>query len=123
MLDRVTTCLKQTITIDAANALLGIALLLAPWGLSFTDETAAALNAWIAGGAIALIAVDALLNQHRWEEWANFVFGVWTVAAPWLLGFAGVSGAMYAHVVVGVIVAILAAVGLWTTDDRPVATA
>ena len=58
----------------------------------------------------------------QWEEWANLILGVWAVLAPWLLGFAGVAYATYAHVIIGLVVAVLAAVELWMVSKRPVST-
>lgn len=114
---------RKSQTIDLANAVLGIGLLIAPWLLNFTGETAAAMNAWIVGGAIALIAVDAVLNRYSWEDAANLVLGIWAMVAPWLLGFAGVTNAMYAHIAIGLIVSVLAAVNLWIIRNRPISMA
>lgn len=121
MLDRIWT--RKSQAMDLANSVLGIGLLIAPWVLNFTGETAAAMNAWIVGGAIALIAVDAVLNRHPWEDAANLGLGIWAVLAPWLLGFAGVTSAMYAHVAIGMLVAILAAVNLWIIRNQPISMA
>lgn len=114
---------RKSQAMDLANAVLGIGLLIAPWVLNFTSETAAAMNAWIVGGAIALFAVDTILNRHLWENAANLVLGIWAVVAPWLLGFAGVASAMYAHVAIGLIVSVLAAVNLWNIRNRPISMA
>ena len=112
---------KET-AIDLVNVLLGLCLALAPWALGFTGETAATRNAWIVGAAIALIALGALFAFREWEEWVNLALGVWAILAPWLLGFAAVAGAMYAHVIIGLIVGVLAALDLWMIRNRPVST-
>lgn len=121
MLDKIWT--RKSQAMDLANTVLGIGLLIAPWVLNFTGETTAATSAWIAGGAIALIAVDAVLNRQTWEDAANLGLGIWAVVAPWLLGLAGITSAMYAHVAIGLIVAILAAVNLWIVGNRPISMA
>lgn len=46
---------------------------------------------------------------RRWQDWVVLVLGVWTVATPFVFGFAGETAAMNAWVV-GV---VLAAMGLW----------
>jgi hypothetical protein len=46
------------------------------------------------------------------EEWLNLVVGLWVLAAPWVLGFANTT-AMWVHVMIGVIVAAIAAIELW----------
>ena len=110
---------KET-AIDLVNVVLGLCLVFAPWALGFTSEMAATRNAWIVGAAIALIALGALFAFREWEEWVNLALGVWAILAPWLLGFATVAAALYAHVIIGLIVGLLAALDLWMIRNRPV---
>lgn len=49
--------------------------------------------------------------------------GLWTVAAPWVIGFSAVATAMWTHVIVGVVVAALAAGSLWLSGNRPLPAA
>ena len=109
--------------LDVVNMIAGIALLLSPWYLAFVAESTAAWSAWIAGAVITLLAVGAVVAFHAYEEWANLVIGAWTVIAPWVLGFAAVSSALWIHVIVGAVVAVLAAGGLWIENNRPMSTA
>ncbi|MFC7399987.1 SPW repeat protein [Chelatococcus sp. GCM10030263] len=97
--------------------------MLTPWVFGFTGEATAAWNAWIVGALMALVAIGALVAFAEWEEWANGVLGVWAIISPWILGFSGITAAMASHVVISLIVAVLAAVELWTTHNRPVSTA
>ena len=110
---------KET-AIDLVNVVLGLCLVFAPWALGFTSEMAATRNAWIVGAAIALIALGALFAFREWEEWVKLALGVWAILAPWLLGFATVAAALYAHVIIGLIVGVLAALDLWMIRNRPV---
>ena len=110
---------KET-AIDLVNVVLGLCLVFAPWALGFTSEMAATRNAWIVGAAIALIALGALFAFREWVEWVNLALGVWAILAPWLLGFATVAAALYAHVIIGLIVGVLAALDLWMIRNRPV---
>jgi len=114
-----TRATKET-AIDLVNVVLGLCLVFAPWALGFTSEIGATRNAWIVGAAIALIALGALFAFREWEEWVNLALGVWAILAPWLLGFATVAAALYAHVIIGLIVAALAALDLWMIHNRPV---
>jgi hypothetical protein len=94
-------------------------LVFAPWALGFTSEMATR-TAWIVGAGIALIALGALFAFREWEEWVNLALGVWAILAPWLLGFATVAAALYAHIIIGLIVGVLAALDLWMIRNRPV---
>jgi hypothetical protein len=108
---------------DIVNIVAGLGLLVSPWLLGFAAETYAARNAWIVGAAIALIAAAALYAFYEAEEWVNLVLGVWTVGAPWVLGFSAVTAATWLHVVAGLVVAVLAAGNIWFSHNRPLSTA
>lgn len=51
-----------------------------------------------------------------WEEWVNVVLGVWLILSPWILGFSGMTGAMWNAVIVGLLVGVLA---LSVTREKP----
>jgi hypothetical protein len=80
--------------------------------LGLANESAAARNAWICGGAIAAIAVLALSKAYEWEEYLNLALGFWVAIAPWALGFADMQYAMGVHVVIGIAVAAMAGIEL-----------
>ena len=102
---------------DVANLILGVILLASPWIFSFPSG-AASQNAVISGIVIAAISIAALAAFTVWEEWLNLILGVWVLVSPWVLGFAGTT-AMHVHIVIGVIVAILAALEIWLLYQRP----
>jgi hypothetical protein len=108
---------------DIVNVIAGLGLLLSPWYLGYTAETHAVWNAGIVGVIIAAVAIAALLAFHEAEEWINLVLGLWALISPWALDFSAVTAAMWAHVIVGVVVAVLAAGGIWFTHNRPLSTA
>jgi hypothetical protein len=108
-------------TIFGSQILLGLLLLASPWLIGFAAEQMAAWSAWITGAAIAVVAALAL-GVAGWSQaaaWVNLVLGVWTLFAPWLLGFAALSGAMWSHVVLGALVALSAAAELWIEHQSP----
>jgi len=108
---------------DVINILAGIALALSPWALDFTPLAAAAWNAWLVGAAIALIALWDLVSFSKIQERIIGVLGLWAIVAPWVLGFAELSAAAAAHVVLGLIAAVVAAGTLWSDSDGPHLTA
>lgn len=113
---------KRTV-FDIVNIVAGLGLFLSPWYLGYAGEAHAAWHAWIVGGGIALIAGAALYAFHEAEEWANVALGIWAALAPWVIGFAGLSAAMTAHIVFGAVVAIMAGASLWFINNRPLSTA
>jgi hypothetical protein len=108
---------------DDINLLLGIWLFISPWVLGYADAQTAAWHSWGLGLLIGVGALMALIRFFAWEEWINAAFGVWLIVAPWLLGFSGESVAMWNHVVIGVLTAVLA---IWSAtsgeEHRPATT-
>ena len=103
---------------DVANLILGGILFFSPWIFGFAAGRASE-NATIAGIVIAVLAILALAAFAVWEEWLNLIVGLWTLVSPWLLGFQGTASAMRVHVIIGIAVAILAAIELWITSQNP----
>jgi len=103
---------------DVANLILGAFLFLSPWIFGF-EAGVASQNAHVAGIVIAVLAIAALAAFAVWEEWLNLLVGLWTLVAPWVLGFQGNATATTIHVIVGAIVAVLAAVELWIMYRHP----
>ena len=104
--------------VDVINLILGGWLFLTPWIFGFTGG-AAGWNAWIFGALIAVVAIAALAAFAEWEEWVNLALGLWLIVAPWTLEFAGNTTAMRNHVIVGIVVAVLAAVEVWLVHRKP----
>jgi hypothetical protein len=110
---------KDKGVIDIVNLVLGAVLFLGPWLFGFADLQQAAWNAWITGIVMIGLAAAAIFAFAEWEEWVNLVVGLWALAAPWILGFAGDTSATWSHVVVGLVVAALSAAGGWYFHQNP----
>jgi hypothetical protein len=104
---------------DWINLVLAVLLFVSPWVLGFSADRFAAGNAWISAIVIAALAIGALSAFQEWEEWLNLIAGIWVVAAPWVLGFAAITDAMWTHVVLGVLVAAAAAWEIWEVRHQP----
>jgi hypothetical protein len=105
--------------LDVVNLVLGFGLLISPWLLNFTSDMTASRNAWICGLVIALVSIAALSAFAAWEEWVNLILGAWVLVSPWILGFQGTSAAVSIHLAVGALVALIAAVDLWSSHRAP----
>jgi len=96
---------------DVLNLILGGFLVVSPWIFGFASG-AQTQNAMISGLIIAVLSIAALTAFAQWEEWLNLAVGFWVLISPWVLGFSGTT-AMRVCVIVGLIVAVIAAVELW----------
>ncbi len=102
---------------DVGNLILGVILFASPWLFKFPagHETQ---NAVVAGIIIIVLSLAALTAFAVWEEWLNLIVGLWLIVSPWILKFMHTS-AMRADVVIGFIVAVLAAIELWYRWQTP----
>jgi hypothetical protein len=105
---------------DWANAILAVWLFISPWVLQFGTGApaadgavhtgllgtvqAAAWNAWVLGVIVFLVAISAISRMDFWQEYVNIVLSIWVFIAPWVLGFAMLSGAAWDHWIVGVLI-------------------
>lgn len=108
---------------DWLNLILAVLLFISPWVFGFTGETAAAWTAWVMAVVIAVFAVAALVRFAEWEEWVSLLLGIATIIAPWVVGFTAVALALWTHVVLGALVALIAAWELWQVRHHRSATA
>jgi hypothetical protein len=102
---------------DVVNLLLGMTLFFSPWlfGLSAGAQwqTASAV-----GVLIAVLSMAALAAFAIWEEWLTLIVALALIGSPWLLGFQD-SNAMAIDVSIGAVVAVLAALEVWLTQEAP----
>jgi len=96
---------------DVVNLILGMIVFFSPWlfGLSAGAQWQIAS---ITGLFIAALSIAALAAFALWEEWLNLTAGLTLIVSPWLLEFQN-SDAMIIDVVIGGIVAALAALEVW----------
>lgn len=74
---------------DGVTLILGILIGLSPWLCQETGSSAANASAALSGLAILLLAQLEMISVKRWEETLLFLCGLWVVASPFVLGFAG----------------------------------
>jgi hypothetical protein len=98
---------------DLASILLGIAAAAAAFFFHPALD-AIVVNATIAGLVIVTLAALDLTVPPHWEEPFEMVAGMWLMASPFWLGYG--DPLRITHIVIGVVVAILAAIELW--QDR-----
>ena len=108
---------------DWANLVLAVGLFVSPWMFGYVDEQIPARNAWVCAIVIAALAIAALSVLKEWEEWINLFLGAWVLVSPWALGFGMNVGALWSHVVLGLLIAAIAAWSIWDIRHLPHATA
>jgi len=104
---------------ELLNLVLAAVLFVSPWVLGFAGETAAAWTAWGTGVVVAIFAAIALFVESvRAVDTASLVLGIWTIVAPWIVGFAAVTLAWWTCLAVGVLLVLVAAWEVLTDTPR-----
>lgn len=101
------------------NLICAVLLFISPWLLGFTGNARAGWTAWIGGIVIFAMAIAAMTQFSEWEEWIALIAGVLVVIFPWVLGFSFIHAAVWACVVLGVIVVLSTISQLWVTHNSP----
>ncbi len=102
---------------DVGNLILGGILFISPWLFSFPAGVQSQ-NAFVSGVVIVVLSIAALAAFTVWEEWLNLIVGLWLIVSPWALKFDGTT-VMRVDMAIGIIVAALAAIELWTMSRTP----
>lgn len=101
---------------DWATLIAGVWFAAAPWVLGYSGSSNAVwYNALAVGAALVLFSAGALVRPKAWEEVVDLLIGLWAIASPWALGYSAERNLMTNAVVIGLIVAVLAA---WTATER-----
>jgi hypothetical protein len=100
---------------DAANLLFGVLVFILPW--TYGLDAGAAWSAWVSGALVAALAAAALVRFAEWEEWINVLLGAWIAVSPWVFGFTGAAGALWSHLVLGLLIAGVAAWRGWSAHQ------
>jgi hypothetical protein len=99
---------------DWVIGLLGLWLVVSPRVLHFAGIHMDAIwSTWVVGAAIILVCVGSRFVVEMWSPWqdgTNAALGLWLIASPWVIGFAGDVTARTNSIIVGFLVAVLA---LW----------
>jgi len=99
----------QARTASGINILLGIWLIVSPWLFDYSGR-APVLNSVYVGALIAMLAAFRLaaLRRSAGLSAINVILGLWTIASPWVYGYAANIGAVWDNLLLGVAIATLA---------------
>lgn len=103
---------------DGVALILAILLGLAPWLLGYAVDPRATGTSIVCALAIAACAVIAMTEFTRLFEEVDLAIGLATAVAPFVIGFAHDRRAVYAHLAIGGLVALLSAAELLMLRHR-----
>ena len=101
------------------NILAGIWLILASFVLGYAAVAAAMWNEIVVGVVVLVLAAVRVGNPDRFAglSWINMAAGLWLIAAPFVCGYSEVPRAMWNDVIMGIVVAALAAASASITNS------
>jgi len=70
---------------DQVMLLIGVWLIISPMVFGYPSGSMPAMNAYVAGIIIALLAAFDLVQTHVWAVVVNIVVGAWVAVSPWLV--------------------------------------
>ena len=93
------------------NIIAGLWLIAAPFVLGHAAVEAAMWNEILVGAVVLVLAAVRVANPDRFAglSLVNLIAGLWLIAAPFVCGYADVGRAMWNDVIVGIVIAALAA--------------
>ena len=97
---------------------LGVWLIVSPWMLGFSDQSAAVINALVMGSFLVLEEFLEVVVHEMAEEWIDLVAGLWLMISPFVLGFATQTVASVNTVAVGLLTVLFAAWALSPLDKK-----
>lgn len=101
------------------EAILGLALVIAPFALGYRDNSAAMWGSVVIG--LLVMAVSAYKaytkKPERWEGWVNVVAGIVAVLLPFIFGFSALATALWTMALIGILIAVLSGIVLYTTPE------
>jgi hypothetical protein len=101
---------------DILAMILGAAILVSPMFVETAANTTVVAATVMVGAAIVVLAALEQLFLRRWEEFLALVCGVWVMASPFVLEYAGTLRTW--HIGLGAAVVALAILELWQDRNR-----
>jgi hypothetical protein len=101
---------------DMLILVLGLWLVASPWVLGYASNSPHAMNAYIVGTAVAVLAAFDLYRTYMWAVVANLLMGAWITVSPWVPALTDRGAMMTNSVIVGAAVVVLA---LWELRSDP----
>jgi hypothetical protein len=106
---------------DWVSVVLGVLLLVSPFMVEERVAADVTLNAVLLGLVVTVLSQFEIFGPAIWEEVVNAACGVWLIASPFVFGYAQGGALRVWHLVLGVLIALLAAIEIWQDRRKTVA--
>ncbi len=102
------------------TALIGLALIIAPFALAFSGNRAALTSSVVLGAAVLVLSIlkGLLRDRMPWEYWVIGLLSILIAGTPFILGFNTVQRAFLTTTVLGIVAFLLCAYQIYYADIR-----
>ncbi len=100
------------------TGILGLLLILAPFVLGYSADPTALWSDVVLGAIVVLAsAIKGFFpDGTRWEYWVAGLMGLLAIIAPFVLHFTVVATALWASIILGIVLAVLAGYKAFSMD-------
>jgi hypothetical protein len=98
---------------DWISVVLGVLLLVSPFMVEERVATDVTLNAVLLGLVVTVLSQFEIFGPAIWEEVVNAACGIWLFLSPFVFGYAAAGALRVWHLVLGALIALLAAIEIW----------
>lgn len=84
---------------------LGLIAVAAPYALGYSDNSAALYTSLGVGAVLVITTILEWVSEDKqmWEYWIAGIVGIGAIAAPFVLGFSGLTNAVWTMVIIGLV--------------------
>ena len=101
---------------DQVILLLGLWLFMSPLAMGYPSDSPPAINAFIAGAIMAVLAAFDLYKTYAWAVFLNIILGAWVAVSPWLVDVMRDRAMSFSMLIVGLATIVL---GIWELRTDP----
>ena len=101
---------------DQVILLLGLWLFVSPLAMGYPGDSPPAINAFIAGAIMAVLAAFDLYKTYAWAVFLNIILGAWVAVSPWLVDIMRDRAMSFSMLIVGLATIVL---GIWELRTDP----
>ena len=99
------------------TGVLGLIAAAAPFALGYSGNSAALYTSLGVGAILVITTVLEWAGEDKqmWEYWVAGVVGIGAIAAPFVLGFSGLTNAVWTMVIVGLVTVLAVGTKLFSS--------